>query len=145
MATVVLGLLISVSMAARRARIVACLDGIPVDKYGQVAKAAVRGPVPSDPWIRVAAGRLARFQADGLMPFARIAPWLFAACGLLQIPDILDPDRPVTVSQVFVLVTFAALPVYYWLYPRLLDARAHLLLAELTNPVSCTGSAERLG
>lgn len=139
-AALALGLLMSVSLAFRRERIVACLGGVTADKYGQVATAATRGPVPADPVVRVAAGRLARFQADGLRPLARIAPWLFALCGLLQIPDFLDPDRPVALSQVVTLAIFAALPVFYRLYPRLLDARAQLLLAAPGGPASETWS-----
>lgn len=140
----ILGLVMTVSTAVRRDRLAHCLQGIAPATYGQVAKTAVRGPVPADPAIRVAAGRLARMQFEALNRLTRFTPWMFAVCALLQIPDFFDSDDPPTLMRVFTLVLFTAMAVYYWQYPRVLDARAQLLLAAPSNPVPYnTGLNER--
>lgn len=137
----VLGLVMTVGASVRRDKLIRCLDGVAPSAHGQVARAAVRGPVPADPTVRVAAGRLARMQFEGLHPFARIAAWVFVMCALLQIPDFFDSDDPPTLSRVFSLMMFTALAVYWWLFPRVLDARTQLLLIETCGPVPCTGVA----
>lgn len=138
----ILGLLMTVSAATRRDRLTRCLQGVAPATYRQVTKAAVHGPVPADPAIRVAAGRLARMQFERLNPFSRISPWVFAVCALLQIPDFFDSDGAPTLTRVLSLMMFTAMAVYYWQYPRVLDARAQLLLAAPSNPAPSTGAVE---
>ncbi|WP_207563545.1 hypothetical protein [Mycobacteroides abscessus] len=73
----------------------------------------------------------------------RAVPGLCAMCGLIQIPDFFDPDDPPMLTRVLSLMMFTAMAVYYWQYPRMLDARAQLLAAP-SNPAlsTSTGSAE---
>jgi len=126
-ATLVLGLVMSLSMAARREQVHACLCGVGPGDYRQVAKAVAAGPIPADPSIREAAGRLARFQSNGLDKLSRLSRWVCGLGVLLQIPDFVNLNHPPTLSRVLMVITFTALTVYYSLYPRLLDARAQLL------------------
>ncbi len=138
----ILGLVMAAATAVRRDKLIRCLDGIAPSAFDQVAKAAVRGPIPIDPAVRVAAGRLARMQFEGLHPFARIAPWLFTASAVLQIPVFLDSDDPPTISRVLTLMMVTAMAVYWRLFPRVLDARTQLLLTDTGRPVPHAGSAE---
>ncbi|WP_227469481.1 hypothetical protein [Mycobacteroides abscessus] len=138
----ILGLVMTITTAVRRDKLAHCLAGVLPAQYGQVAKAAVRGPVPADPAVRVAAGRLAWMQFERLNPFSRISPWVFAVCALLQIPDFFDSDGAPTLTRVLSLMMFTAMAVYYWQYPRVLDARAQLLLAAPSNPAPSTGAVE---
>ncbi len=139
----ILGLVMTAATAVRRDKLIRCLDGVARSAFGQVAKAAVRGPIPADPVVRVAAGRLARMQFEGLHPFAHVAPWLFTVSVVLQIPVFLDPDDPPTPSRVLMLMLFAASAVYWRVFPRVLDARTQLLLTETCGPVPYSGSSAR--
>lgn len=137
----ILGLVMAAATAVRRDKLIQCLDGIAPSAFGQVAKAAVRGPIPVDPAVRVAAGRLARMQFEGLHPFAHVAPGVFATCAVLQIPDFFNPDHPPTLWRVLNLMTFTAATVYWRLFPRVLDVRSQLLLTGTCGLVPYTGSS----
>ena len=85
------------------------------------------GPVPGDPTIRQAAAQLAGVQSHGLSGLGRVMPWLCGFLLVLQVAQVCIETRPVVLRDVFLVVIWSGLTVYWRLYPRLIDARYELL------------------
>lgn len=125
--TLATGLLLAVASPRRRASIRACLASISPQDYRSVARAVGTGPVPSDPAIRQAAAQLTGEQSRGLGGLRRWMPWL---CGFLLVNQIVQmciATRPVVLREVFLIVIWSGLTVYWRLYPRLVDTQHQLL------------------
>lgn len=125
--TLATGLLLAIASPRNRASIRACLESVSPQHYRSVLRAVGSGPIPSDPVIRQAAAQLARVQSHGLSSLSRVMPWL---CGFLlffQVTQVCIETRPLVLRDVFLVVIWSGLTVYWRLYPRLIDARYELL------------------
>jgi hypothetical protein len=107
------------------------LVGVAQSDYPKVAKALTDGPVPSDPAVRHAALLIARRSGEKLERRKPVMIGLLLVCAVLQAVSILDSHSSagVTAWRLLSLAMFAGLSVCYWLYPKLLLARARLLSA----------------
>lgn len=125
--TLATGLLLAVASPRRRASIRACVKSVSPQDYRSVASAVGTGAVPSDPVIRQAAAQLTGVQSRGLSDLRRWMPWL---CGILlvnQVVQVCMETRPIVLREVFLIVIWSGLTVYWRLYPRLIDTRHQLL------------------
>ncbi|MGV0770827.1 hypothetical protein [Mycobacterium syngnathidarum] len=125
--TLTTGLLLAVASPRRRASIRACLESVSPQDYRSVARAVGSRSVPSDPAIREAAAQLAGVQSRGLNGQIRLMPWLCGSLLVLQVAQVCIATRPVVLREVFLIVIWSGLTVYWWLYPRLIDTRHQLL------------------
>ncbi|OMC52023.1 hypothetical protein A5742_17295 [Mycolicibacterium fortuitum] len=127
MITLATGLLLAVGSPRNRASIRACLESVPLQDYQSILRAARKGPVPDDPAIRQAAAKLAAVLSRGHGGTSRVMPWL---CGFLlvnQVAQVCIASRPVVLRDVFLVVIWSGLTVYWRLYPSLIDTRYELL------------------
>lgn len=128
---VVVGLVWSLAAWSRAPQLRQLLDGLTPGQYRQAAKAVPSGPIPADPAIRRAAARLAQRAVE--RQFGTMTPgvrrFLIGAMAVyvaFQLGDF-ALGKPVSPSNFFTAVLFAAAAVHWWLYPPLLEARAQLL------------------
>ncbi|ALI27556.1 hypothetical protein XA26_37350 [Mycolicibacterium fortuitum] len=125
--TLATGLLLAIASPRQRASIRACLEGVSPQDYRSVRRAAAAGAVPSDPAIRQAAAQLTSVQSRGLKGVGRVMPWL---CGFLlvnQVVQVCVVTRPIVLREVFLIVIWSGLTIYWWLYPRIIESRRELL------------------
>ncbi|WP_237161257.1 hypothetical protein [Mycobacteroides salmoniphilum] len=102
------------------------LGGLTPGQYRQAAKAVLSGPIPADPAIRRAAARLAEQRRTSMPAVARKAMiWAMASNVVIQL--VSAAFRPVSFVNFCVAVMLAAMGVFWWLYPPLLEARGQLL------------------
>lgn len=132
------GLVWSWAARSRAPQLRQLLDGLTPAQYRQAAKAVLSGPIPTDPAIRRAAARLAERQRTSLPPGLRKALiWIMAADTLMQLGTSAFGSK-ITFATLSSATIFAAMAVFWWLYPPLLEARAQLLAGSAHAPNNST-------
>ncbi len=115
------------------------LDGLTPAQYQQATKAVLSGPIPTDPAIRRAAARLAERQRSSTSPKLRKALlWIMAANVFIQLGSSALGSK-ITFTTLSSATMFAAMAVFWWLYPPLLEARAQLLAGARPAPLPESG------
>ncbi|WP_237159648.1 hypothetical protein [Mycobacteroides abscessus] len=123
----VVGLVCALAARSRAPQLYQALDGLTPAQYRQASKAVLFGPIPTDPAIRRAAARLAERQRSSTSPKLRKALlWIMAANVFIQLGSSAFGSR-ITFATLSSATIFAAMAVFWWLYPPLLEARAQLL------------------
>lgn len=130
----VVGLVWSLAARSRAPQLRQLLDGLTPAQHRQAAKAVLSGPIPTDPAIRRAAARLAERQRTSLSPGLRKALiWIMVADTLMQLGTSAFGSK-ITFATLSSASTFAAMAVFWWLYPSVLEARAQLLAGSAHAP-----------
>jgi hypothetical protein len=115
--------------SARRLAELPLATQLSVPACRQVSKALKSGPVPADPDIRdVAVGlgeRILRSSATA----TKVLPLAAAFVVLSQAAILLEAPHRVTGLGLVTAVVFTAQGVYYWIYPKLIEARVQLMRA----------------
>ncbi|WP_234881078.1 hypothetical protein [Mycobacteroides salmoniphilum] len=135
----VVGLVWALAARSRAPQLRQLLDGLAPAQYRQAAKAVLSGPIPTDPAIRRAAARLAQRAVERQFP--RISPvvcqllmWAMGVNALFQVGSA-ALGATISFVTVFNAAVFSGMAVFWWLYPSLLQARAHLLAGFVHAPI----------
>ncbi|TDZ42436.1 hypothetical protein CCUG63695_02410 [Mycobacteroides franklinii] len=133
-AALLVGLVWSLAARSRAPQLRQLLDGLTPAQYPQAAKAVLAGPIPTDPAIRHAAARLAERQRTSMSPKLRkTLMWIMVADALIQLSTSAFGSK-ITFTTLSSATIFAAMAVFWWLYPPLLEARARLLAGSAHAP-----------
>ncbi len=131
--SVALGIVMSASASYNRRHYAEFLKDVSPRDYPDVARAASRGPVPSDPVVRRATAAVVERALNGLVKMRTLMLAILAFNVLIQgwgiVLSLESSDHSGILLKFILGVEFSALAVYYWLYPRVLEARLMALTA----------------
>ncbi|QOF26696.1 hypothetical protein E3G43_000218 [Mycobacteroides abscessus] len=134
------GLVCSLAARSRAPQLRQMLDGLTPAQYRQATKAVLSGPIPADPAVQRAAARLAERWISAMSPrFHKVLVWTMAANVVIQLGSSAFGSK-ITFTTLSSATMFAAMAVFWWLYPPLLEARAQLLAG--AGPASLPESGE---
>lgn len=135
----VVGLVCALAARSRAPQLYQAFDGLTPAQYRQASEAVLFGPIPTDPAIRRAAARLAERQRSSTSPKLRKALlWIMAANVFIQLGSSALGSK-ITFATLSSATIFAAMAVFWWLYPPLLEARAQLLAVAGPAPLPESG------
>lgn len=135
----VVGLVCSLAARSRAPQLRQMLDGLTPTQYQQATRAVLSGPIPADPAIQRAAARLAERGSSAMSPrFHKVLVWTMAANVVIQLGGSAFGSK-ITFTTLSSATMFAAMAVFWWLYPPLLEARAQLLAGARPAPLPESG------
>ncbi|WP_234804788.1 hypothetical protein [Mycobacteroides abscessus] len=135
----VVGLVCSLAARSRAPQLRQMLDGLTPAQYRQATRAVLSGPIPSDPAVQRAAAQLAERWSSAMSPrFHKVLVWTMAANVVIQLGGSAFGSK-ITFTTLSSATMFAAMAVFWWLYPPLLEARAQLLAGARPAPLPESG------
>ncbi|RIR60146.1 hypothetical protein D2E61_08495 [Mycobacteroides abscessus] len=133
------GLVCSLAARSRAPQLRQMLDGLTPAQYRQATKAVLSGPIPADPAVQRAAARLAERWISEMSPrFHKVLVWTMAANVVIQLGSSAFGSK-INFTTLSSATMFAAMAVFWWLYPPLLEARAQLLAGARPAPLPESG------